>query len=139
MKNKNSKLKAIYQRTDGYCHICHKKLCFKNYGKRGLKGSWQIEHSNAKANGGTDRANNLYAACVDCNCEKGTLSTRTVRTRYGYSRAPYNRVKKQEIQGNNTTAGIVIGGLLGLVGGPLGSAIGATIGGIIGNRNSPRT
>lgn len=40
-----------------------------------------------------------------------------------------------EIEDSNTTAGVVIGGLIGILGGPIGMITGATIGGIIGNSN----
>lgn len=132
------RLKNIYDRTDGYCHICHRKLSFQNHGKHGAKGAWHIEHSIAKCNGGTDRLNNLYAACIACNIEKGTLHTRTARNHNGTTRAPYHKEKKQQIKEDNTTAGMLIGGFIGAIGGPVGVAIGATIGGIIGNNNSPR-
>lgn len=60
----SNRLKQIYSKTDGYCHLCHRKLILKNYAKGGIKGGWHIEHSRPKANGGTDHLNNLYAACI---------------------------------------------------------------------------
>ncbi len=33
-----SRLKQIFQKTDGRCHICHGKLSFRNHGKIGAKG-----------------------------------------------------------------------------------------------------
>ena len=56
----NDRLNLIYDKTHGCCHLCHKKLAFINYGIYGAKGAWHIEHSKAKANGGTDHLNNLY-------------------------------------------------------------------------------
>ena len=29
------KITKIYHKTGGYCHICHKKLSFTNYGVQG--------------------------------------------------------------------------------------------------------
>lgn len=133
-------LRKIYAKTDGYCHICHKKLCLQNYGERVLKGSWHIEHSIPKARGGSDHLNNLFAACIDCNIEKATLSSRAARSQYGNTRAPYSKWKKEGIRDDNTTAGALVGGGIGLaVGGPVGGIIGSFIGGLIGNNNSPRT
>ena len=132
------KLRLIYDRTDGYCHICHRKLSFNNHGKHGTKGAWHIEHSIAKFNGGTDRPNNLYAACIICNIEKGTLHTRTARSRNGTTRAPYKKEKKLEIREDNTTAGMLLGGFVGAIAGPWGVVVGATLGGMIGNNSSPR-
>jgi hypothetical protein len=133
-----SRLKQIFQKTDGRCHICYGKLSFSNHGKMGAKGGWHIEHSVPRAKGGTDHLNNLYAACIGCNHDKGILSSRTARSTCGKSRAPFSKTKKESIKEDNTGAGIIIGGILGLVGGPIGCVIGATVGGIIGNNNSPR-
>ncbi len=132
------RLRLIYSKTDGYCHICFKKLSFKNHGLHSGKGSWHIEHSKAKAKGGTDHLNNLFAACINCNLSKGIKHTKTVRRHNGQTRAPYSRATKRKIRQENTASGAVIGGLLGLLGGPAGAVIGATIGGTLGNSSSPR-
>lgn len=47
MPYSRSQLRRIYDRTSGYCHLCHKKLAFTNYGRYGAKGVWEVEHSNA--------------------------------------------------------------------------------------------
>lgn len=132
------RLRNIYDRTDGYCHLCHRKLSFQNHGTRGAKGAWHVEHSVARFHGGTDRLNNLYPACISCNIEKGTLRTRTIRSSNGVTRAPFSKEKKLQVKEDNTTAGMLIGGFVGAIGGPLGVAIGATIGGMIGSSSSPR-
>lgn len=95
MAYSNELLNKIYDRTDGYCHLCGKKLSFVNYGKCGRKGVWQVEHSRAKANGGTNHPNNLFAACTRCNQEKGIVTTRTARGWNGRTKAPLSKVKKQ--------------------------------------------
>ena len=87
----NDQLNSIFDRTDGQCHICRDKLKWKNYGIIGELGSWEVDHSNPKANGGTDRMNNLYAACIPCNRSKGSKSTRSQRRKYGYTAAPESR------------------------------------------------
>lgn len=132
------RLKQIFKKTDGRCHICHRKLAFQNHGKTDTKGAWHVEHSIPRAKGGTDHLNNLYAACVGCNHDKGILTSRTARGTCGNSRAPYSKARKEAIKRDNTGTGMIIGGILGLVGGPIGCVIGATVGGIIGNSNSPR-
>ncbi|MBL7857240.1 MAG: HNH endonuclease [Cyclobacteriaceae bacterium] len=131
-------LRRIYDRTDGRCHLCHCKLSFKNHGMRGMRGAWHIEHSKARANGGTDHGNNVLPACIDCNLNKSILKSRIVRKQYGTTRAPYSKSRKEKIRENNTTAGAVIGGIIGAVGGPVGFFVCATIGAIIGNETSPR-
>lgn len=134
----NERLNRIYDKTDGYCHICHKKLCFSNYGILGAKGNWEIEHSVAKTNGGTNHLNNLFPACISCNRSKREQPTKTARSYYGNSRAPYSKKRKQSIQNQNTVAGTVIGGIFGSVFGPIGAFVGAGIGAAIGNDSSPK-
>ena len=134
----NDRLNEIYDKTDGYCHLCHKKLSFTNHGKRGKKGSWHVEHSIAKANGGTNHLNNLFPACIKCNEEKGTVHSKTARGWKGNTRAPYSKAKKKKIRTNKTVGGAMIGGALGSILGPGGAIIGATIGGALGNSSSPK-
>ena len=52
-------LDKLFDKTSGKCHICHKVLCFTNFGAIGLRGAWEIEHSVPKSCGGTDHFNNL--------------------------------------------------------------------------------
>ncbi len=91
-----SELRKVYDRTSGYCHICHKKVAFTNYGVAGARSAWEVEHSNPQAEGGTDRLNNLYPACIACNRSKGTQDTRTVRARNGKTRAPLSRKDREK-------------------------------------------
>lgn len=130
--------KRIYDKTNGYCHICHRKLSFVNYGTNGAKGAWHVEHSIPKAKGGSDHLNNLYAACVSCNCEKGAKHTQIMRNRNGVSRAPLSRLKKERIREENTYLGMTGGGLIGAVFGPGGIIVGAIIGGLFGEDISPK-
>ena len=60
----------VYEKTDGYCNYCGKKLSFKNYGKPGNRGAWEIDHSKPKSKGGTNYRRNLIPACVACNRDK---------------------------------------------------------------------
>lgn len=134
----NERLQKIFEKTDGNCHICHRKLSFSNYGVHGAKGAWEVEHSKARKNNGTNHLNNLFAAHISCNREKGTLHTRTVRAYHGNTRAPYSKKKKQSIKNQNTAAGTVIGGIVGSFFGPVGTFVGAGIGAAIGNSSSPQ-
>lgn len=84
------RLNRIYNKTNGYCHLCNKKLSRTNYGVHGAKGSWHVDHSKAKANGGTHHMNNLFPACISCNIEKGTLHKNTIRKRKGYQNESSN-------------------------------------------------
>lgn len=84
MRYDRDRLNAIYDKTGGYCHLCNKKLSFINHGRHGSKGAWQVDHSKARANGGTNHMNNLFPSCIPCNIEKGTLHKTTIRRRKGY-------------------------------------------------------
>jgi 5-methylcytosine-specific restriction endonuclease McrA len=129
--------RKIYDRTYGKCHICWKKLSFDNYGLLGLKGNWEVEHSNPKSMGGTNRLNNLYAAHIICNRSKNNKSTKSARLRFGRTRAPLSKEKRKEEKRNNAFLGGVIGGIIGKVAGLRGVIIGATIGAKIGFDKDP--
>lgn len=123
----------IFDKTDGNCHICHESLVFENYAQFGAAGAWEVEHSKPLAIGGTDHLNNLFAACISCNREKGAGSTRKARRGHGKERAPYSQEKKGRIRNRNTVAGLASGTFLGaVVGGPPGALIGAAVGGVLG-------
>lgn len=131
-------LSRIFDRTSGYCHICRKKLCRNNYGQFGKRGAWEVEHSLAQCKGGSDHGNNLYAACIKCNREKGKLTTRTVRGRHGHTRAPMPIERRETARAENTFLGMVGGGLAGLLlGGPVGCALGVAAGGKFCNSLNP--
>ncbi len=99
----------IFDRSGGQCHLCDKQVAFTNYACAGARGAWEVDHSRPKAHGGSCRLNNLRAACIDCNREKGTLTTRTVRRRNGLQRAPLSRQKRLEGQRWNTLGGVALG------------------------------
>lgn len=131
-------LRRIYERTDGHCHICGKKLSFVNYAVLGNRGCWEVEHSKAKALGGTGHLNNLFPACIDCNRAKGTDTSKDARSLHAMKRAPLSRERKQTIRDDNTVAGVGLGAIIGgLVGGPPGAIIGGALGGAIGHSSDP--
>jgi hypothetical protein len=57
-------LNSIFDRTRGKCHICHATLAFSNYGQRGRRGAWTVDHPIALANGGSHHGNNLFQAAL---------------------------------------------------------------------------
>lgn len=137
MAYSTDQLTLIFDRTSGYCHLCHRKLAFKNYGICGERGAWEIEHSNAQALGGTHRLNNLYAAHIGCNRSKGTQRTRTVRVRNGYTKAPLSVRARQEAKEWNAIGGGLIGAVVGSVFGPPGAWIGGVIGAKLAHDQNP--
>lgn len=86
MAHSDERLRQIYDKTGGHCHICGKKLAFTSYGFRdGARGSWEVDHSTPRAKGGTNHLGNLFAICVACNIEKGTKTSQHMRRKKGVS------------------------------------------------------
>lgn len=137
MKSPNDNLKRVYEKTNGKCHLCGRGLCFRNHGRAGARGAWEIEHSRPRAKGGTDHGNNLFPAHIPCNRSKGTRPANSVRAAHGLRRPPLSAAQASQRRSENTVAGALIGGLVGLVFGPAGAAIGATVGGALGNDRNP--
>jgi hypothetical protein len=96
MAYSRKELRDIYERTHGRCHVCGSKRAFTNYGVTQARGAWHVDHSVPVANGGTDRRNNLYVACIGCNCAKGAKSTRSARRQYGRAAAPLSKSAQKE-------------------------------------------
>lgn len=131
-------LDSIYRRSTGYCHLCHKKLSRKNYGARGKRGAWHVEHSNPQSKGGTHHMNNLFAACIQCNCDKSNGTTRTARAGNGKTCAPLAPEKRKRAKLENGLAGAIAGGWAGAaMAGPLGGVVGALAGACIGSSQNP--
>lgn len=137
MRFTDEELRFIYDRTSGKCHLCHSRRAYCNYGRVGARGAWEVEHSNAQANGGTHRLNNLYAACVPCNRSKGARTTRSVRAANGNSRAPLSTRARQGAKGWNALGGGALGALAGARFGPLGIVAGAAIGALLAYEEDP--
>jgi hypothetical protein len=138
MKFEKSQLDSVYRRTTGYCHLCHVKLARRNYGKTGMRGAWQVEHSVPRSKGGTDHLNNLFAACVDCNLNKSNMTTRTARSWNGKARAPLGPEKRGEAKVRNAIAGAILCGVAGVaVAGPVGLIIGLLTGASVGSSENP--
>ena len=129
--------RKIFDRADGNCHICHRKLSFANYGIDGAKGAWHVEHSKPRSKGGTDHGNNLYPAHISCNLEKSDFTTRTARAWHGTKKAPLSKAKKQKIREGNADAGTLVGGVLGAMAGPIGIFAGALLGRQFGRSIKP--
>lgn len=135
----NKTLRHVFDRTDGHCHICRRKLAFSNYGQVGKRGAWEIEHSVARSNGGTNRLNNLYPAHITCNRSKGDRSSRSARGEHGYRAAPLSADAKH----GNAVKGGLIGATLGFLLVPpqfrlLATMLGGGTGVMIGSRRQPR-
>jgi 5-methylcytosine-specific restriction endonuclease McrA len=135
MGHTRERLRDIFERTDGHCHICGIRLVFSRYGH---PGGWEVEHSIPVSSGGSDRLSNLYAAHMVCNREKGARTTRTARGWHGRSKAPLSHDRKENIRENNRlgwgTAGALTGGAIA---GPAGFIVGGILGALFGDGINP--
>lgn len=131
------RLNRIFGKTNGRCHICRSQLNFGNYGKLGVRRAWEVEHSVARANGGTDHLNNLYPACVFCNRSKGSATTRSIRAKNGFTSAPFSRGEKIK----NALTGGAVGTFATFLVPPhvrvAVAVLGAVIGALIGHEVEP--
>jgi hypothetical protein len=137
MRLTQDQLEYVFDRTSGYCHLCHGKLAFCNYALRDERGAWEIEHSVPRARGGTNRLNNLYAAHIGCNRSKGARSTRSARRQNGYTCAPASVQARRNERIENMIAGGGLGMFVGALGGPAGLLLGGLIGGSLGFDQKP--
>ncbi|TES93509.1 MAG: HNH endonuclease [Candidatus Cloacimonadota bacterium] len=72
-KYTDEELSQIFDKTKERCYYCSKKLYFKNYGKFGMCGDWEVAHITAKVRGGRYIFGNLVASCIKCNRSIGPL------------------------------------------------------------------
>ena len=133
----NDKLNDIYDRSSGRCHVCHRRLSFKNYGALGERGAWEVEHSNPRIKGGTDRLSNLYPACISCNRSKGAASTRCARASNGLVRAPLSYSMREQSMIDNAIVGAVLGGILANAFNPKAVFLGSILGMAVGHNINP--
>ncbi len=81
--------------------------------------------------------NNLFPACIGCNCQKGKMTTRTARRWNGKVRAPMASGKRQQTKFGNGVAGALVGGVAGAAFGPLGVVFGAVTGACVASAQNP--
>lgn len=132
MYSDTENLKRIFLKTDGRCHLSGQRLCFKNYGKIGSRGAWEIDHSRAQNNGGSHHLNNLYPAAITANRSKQARSSRSARTDWGRTRAPLSKAAQETASDQNAWQGAAAGALIGLSFGPVGAFWGGVVGLVVG-------
>jgi hypothetical protein len=125
-------LERIHAKTDGRCHLCARRVALRSYGY-----TWESDHSNARANGGSHRLNNLYPACISCNRSKGARNTRTFRRRKGLTRAPMSAAEQFDVSLTRVAGFGLIGTLVGNACHPNGAKWGALVGGLLGGLMDP--
>lgn len=112
-----SRLRMIFQSTAGRCHLCRRDLRFETYG---AVDGWEVDHSRARASGGTDHANNLRPAHTRCNRSRQDRPAASIRRENGFSIPPASAKKRRE----NEFAGAITGGLVAVL---LGATFGPTL------------
>lgn len=137
MKTDATRLRQIFDRSSGLCHVCGRRVSFRNYARLGMPGAWEIEHSIARALGGTDRLCNLYPAHISCNRSKQAVSSRTARARHGRRRAPLSKKRRAAAKVENAFAVGLLGFVAGATLGPAVAIIGAALGAGVGHDLDP--
>jgi hypothetical protein len=130
----DEQLYFIYDRTDGFCNICHKKLAFRNYAAFGDKGAWEVDHSLSLKRSGSSTLQNLFPAHISCNRSKQAGSSKAARARAGYGRTPYSPREKAQKKNEAGVAGALAAGATALLAGfsPVGVLLSAASGVLCG-------
>jgi 5-methylcytosine-specific restriction endonuclease McrA len=128
----------VFELTRGKCHLCYKQLSFNTYGIHGARGAWHVDHSLPIARGGTNHLNNLRAACITCNLDKSTASSRTARSWHGKRRAPLSTARHDQAKAYNALGAGALGASIGgMIAGPGGAALGGLLGALLGHDADP--
>ncbi len=97
--NRNQ-LKIIWQKTDGRCHFCGKRLVFGAYGPSGSKiGKWHVDHIHPKARGGKNDVINYLPICKQCNRLRWFLDPKRIRKTFKYGVLAFREVRKKSETG----------------------------------------
>jgi len=95
LKKDKNKLE-IWEKTDGHCHFCGKKLVFKNYGKNKLVvGNWYIDHIFPKSMGGKNETVNYLPICGECNRLKWHRTGKEIQELMKYGLVSIREKKKK--------------------------------------------
>src|SRR5580692_6677007 len=63
-----TRLREIYDKTDGHCHFCGDPIKFENRGWTAtMDGHWEVDHVIQWDKGGAFRSENCLPACTRCN------------------------------------------------------------------------
>jgi hypothetical protein len=130
--------RRVFKRTDGRCHLCWRPIDLEKYGAVGDPRGWEFDHSQPRAEGGSDHPNNRYPAHPSCNRSKGSTSSRKYRKEKGYSGPPLSESRKQKKERDQKIGGALAGAGIGAaVGGPPGAVVGGLVGLLAGDAKDP--
>jgi len=59
-------VKNAFDKVNGYCQICGKKLIFNSRGNAEARGAWEARHIKPVSEGGKDEVRNCMVLCMEC-------------------------------------------------------------------------
>ncbi len=59
-------VRNAFEKVNGYCQICGKKLIYANRGNALGRGGWDAKHIKPVSEGGKDEVRNCMILCMDC-------------------------------------------------------------------------
>jgi len=59
-------VKNAFDRVNGYCQVCGKKLVYANRGSVEGRGGWEARHIKPVIEGGKDEVRNCMVVCMGC-------------------------------------------------------------------------
>jgi len=59
-------VKNAFDKVNGYCQACGKKLIYANRGNAVGRGGWDAKHIKPVSEGGKDEVRNCMILCMDC-------------------------------------------------------------------------
>lgn len=59
-------IRNAFEKVNGYCQICGKKLVYNNRGSTEGRGGWEAEHIKPVSEGGNDTIRNCMILCMEC-------------------------------------------------------------------------
>ena len=67
-----SKLRKIFKKGNGRCHLCRKLLQFDKYGRtESIVGAWRVYQVKTNSKAGLSSVSNLLPSCPQCYRENG--------------------------------------------------------------------
>jgi 5-methylcytosine-specific restriction endonuclease McrA len=68
-------VKNAFDRVNGYCQTCGKKLVFNSRGNTGARGAWEARHIKPVSEGGKDEVRNCAIFCMECYNKPAEVKT----------------------------------------------------------------
>ena len=102
----NTKLVAVFNKTNGHCHFCGDSLVLKKYGVKdinNLDGAWEADHVIQKGKGGSKDVENCLPSCVRCNRLRWHRKGEDLRDLIFFGLIAKDEIKKKTVIGKKMT------------------------------------